>query len=216
MDEVFFPEEENSNRGIGSCFKIKPNGKTRFEEVNDVCLDSSGQAGLRSPFSRRDKEYDLLLGALDFLHKTNADMYDSSHADYVSPRQARERVWEGFQIPNGHYLYPPFYSDGTYAHSGDINNTWRPNQYTSHGHHYNFNSDALHQFTDQNLMRRRFPSGHCFVRAWGNDTSKIVVTSQHQHAGKSRVVCEGRYLSIFSNKYFPSKNGLFSQISIQM
>ena len=54
MDEIFFPRSENSNQGIGSCYRIKPNGKTRFDEVNDVCLDSSGKGSLKSPFSRRD------------------------------------------------------------------------------------------------------------------------------------------------------------------
>lgn len=103
MDEVFFPRSENSNHGIGSCFKIKADGKVRFEEANDVCLDSSGKGSLRSSFSRRDPEYDLLLGALDFLHETNADNYDRTADDFVL---AKERVWEGFQIPNAHYLYP--------------------------------------------------------------------------------------------------------------
>ena len=54
MDEIFFPRSENSNQGIGSCYRIKPNGKTRFDEVSDVCLDSSGKGSLKSPFSRRD------------------------------------------------------------------------------------------------------------------------------------------------------------------
>ena len=103
MDEIFFPRSENSNHGIGSCFKIKADGKVRFEEANDVCLDSSGKGSLRSSFSRRDPEYDLLLGALDFLHETNADNYDRTADDFVL---AKERVWEGFQIPNAHYLYP--------------------------------------------------------------------------------------------------------------
>ena len=103
MDEVFFPRSENSNNGIGSCYKIKPNGKVRFEEANDICLDSSGKGSLRSPFSRRDSEYELLLGALDFLHETNSDNYDRSSADFVL---AKERVWEGFEIPNAHYQYP--------------------------------------------------------------------------------------------------------------
>ena len=103
MDEVFFPRSENSNHGIGSCYKIKADGKVRFEEANDVCLDSSGKGSLRSSFSRRDQEYDLLLGALDFLHETNADNYDRTAADFVL---AKERVWEGFEIPNAHYLYP--------------------------------------------------------------------------------------------------------------
>ena len=103
MDEVFFPRSENSNNGIGSCYKIKPNGKVRFEEANDICLDSSGKGSLRSPFSRRDGEYELLLGALDFLHETTASNYDRSSADFVL---AKERVWEGFEIPNAHYQYP--------------------------------------------------------------------------------------------------------------
>ena len=103
MDEVFFPRSENSNNGIGSCYKIKPNGKVRFEEANDICLDSSGKGSLRSPFSRRDGEYELLLGALDFLDETNSDNYDRSSADFVL---AKERVWEGFEIPNAHYQYP--------------------------------------------------------------------------------------------------------------
>ena len=103
MDEVFFPRSENSNNGIGSCYKIKPEGKVRFEEANDICLDSSGKGSLRSPFSRRDSEYELLLGALDFLHETTSDNYDRSSADFVL---AKERVWEGFQIPNAHYQNP--------------------------------------------------------------------------------------------------------------
>ena len=110
LDEVFFPRAENSNNGIGSCYKIKPQGNVRFEEANDICLDSSNIGSLRSPFSRRDPEFSLLLGALDFLHSTQSDNYDESQADFVP---AKERVWEGFQIANAHYIHPKFYADGT-------------------------------------------------------------------------------------------------------
>ena len=52
---------------MGSCFKINLDGKTRFEDVNDVCLDSYTAGSQRSSFSQRDPEYGLLMGSLDFL-----------------------------------------------------------------------------------------------------------------------------------------------------
>jgi hypothetical protein len=42
----------------------------RFHETNQVCLDSSSRGSLRSPFSRRDPEINLLIGALNFLYLT--------------------------------------------------------------------------------------------------------------------------------------------------
>jgi hypothetical protein len=35
-----------------------------------ICLDSSNRGSLRSPFSQRDPEYNLLKGVLNFLYIT--------------------------------------------------------------------------------------------------------------------------------------------------
>ena len=72
MNEVFFPQTENSATGIGSCYYINPDGQTRYHEANQVCLDSTSRGSIRSSFSRRDPEINLLLGALNFLY-VNAD-----------------------------------------------------------------------------------------------------------------------------------------------
>ena len=69
MDEVFFPYTSNSAAGIGSCFAINKDAKVTFNEVDDVCLSSYGKGSKRSPFSKRDPEYGLLEGALNFLEK---------------------------------------------------------------------------------------------------------------------------------------------------
>ena len=75
MNEVYFPRTENTATGIGSCYYINHDGKTRFHETNNICLDSSNSGSLRSPFSKRDPEYHLLNGAMNFLYITG----DSSH-----------------------------------------------------------------------------------------------------------------------------------------
>ena len=67
LDEIFFPISSESP-GVGSCFNIKFNGQSRFEEVNDICLDSYSKGSQRSSFSKRDLEYGLLMGTLDFLN----------------------------------------------------------------------------------------------------------------------------------------------------
>ncbi len=71
MNEVFFPLAENSADGIGSCFYINHQAQTRFHETNQVCLDSTTRGSIRSPFSQRDPEYNLLMGVLNFLYITN-------------------------------------------------------------------------------------------------------------------------------------------------
>ena len=69
FDEVFFPLRSSSTaEAIGSCFKISFGGQTRFDEVNDICLDSYSTGSSRSTFSKRDSEYGLLMGSLDFLN----------------------------------------------------------------------------------------------------------------------------------------------------
>ena len=72
LNEVFFPQSENSSFGIGSCYYINHNGKVRFHEANSVCLDSSSRGSLRSPFNKRDPDYDLVLGVLNFLYLTSS------------------------------------------------------------------------------------------------------------------------------------------------
>ena len=71
MDEVFFPYKSNSPKGIGSCFAINTDAKVTFNEVDDVCLSLYGKGSKRSPFSQRDPEYGLLMGALNFLEMRN-------------------------------------------------------------------------------------------------------------------------------------------------
>jgi hypothetical protein len=44
MNEVYFPQTENETRGLGSCYYIQHNGKARFDEVNNICLDSSNRS----------------------------------------------------------------------------------------------------------------------------------------------------------------------------
>ena len=65
------------------------------------------------------------MGALDFLHETDSNNYDTSQSDFET---AKERVWEGFQIHNGHYYQPKFYSDGTVVKTGDIGDKNSPSQ----------------------------------------------------------------------------------------
>ena len=67
MDEVFFPFATNSPKGIGSCYAVKLDGQARLHDVDDLCLDSYGKWTMKSPFSKRDAEYDLLNGMLNFL-----------------------------------------------------------------------------------------------------------------------------------------------------
>ena len=71
MNEVFFPQGENSTPGIGSCYYINPDGQTRFHETSQVCLDSSSRGSIRTPFSSRDTEFQLLKGAINFLYITS-------------------------------------------------------------------------------------------------------------------------------------------------
>jgi hypothetical protein len=79
-DEVYFTRGPKLSSGIGSCYRVKFNGKSRFEELNSVCADSSNRGSFKSPMSRRDPEINLLLGALHFLHITNTsdDKYKDS------------------------------------------------------------------------------------------------------------------------------------------
>ena len=78
-DEVFFTRGQNSASGIESCYRVKFTGKSRFDELNSVCSDSSNRGSFKSPMSRRDPEINLLLGALHFLHITNtSDKYQQS------------------------------------------------------------------------------------------------------------------------------------------
>ena len=67
MDEIFFPYESGSAKGIGSCFKVNAPAKATYNEVDDICLASYGKGSKRSPFSKRDPEYGLLEGSLNFL-----------------------------------------------------------------------------------------------------------------------------------------------------
>ena len=188
MDEVFFPSGENSNRRIGSCYRIKPNAKVRFEDANDVCLDSSGKGSLRSPFSRRDPEFDLLLGALDFLHETTEANYDRTAADF---EHAKERVWEGFQIANAHYIHPQFYADGTSVTAGDIGSNLFPSSFSEHSWNAG-ETPNLFEYSDQYHMKRRHPSSHCFTRSWGNHTLKLYATPLVNHHATSKIVCQGK------------------------
>ena len=173
-DEVFFPRAEHSTQGIGSCFKIKPEGKVQFKDVNDVCLDSSGKGSLRSSFSKRDPETKLLLGALDFLHNTR------SEPDFIP---AKERVWYGFYLPNAHYVYPMFYSDGTSLVPSDIETENFPS----------FSSMYFSEYSEELQMKLRYPSSNCFARSWGNDTSQIIITEYMSSSYKSKIVCKGLY-----------------------
>ena len=70
MNEVFFPVMENSASGIGSCYSVNFGAKVRYHETNSVCLGSTNRGSIRSPFSQRDPEYGLLLGAINFLGPT--------------------------------------------------------------------------------------------------------------------------------------------------
>ena len=68
FDEIFFPvPSPTTPKSIGSCFKIKFDGQSRFGDVNDICMDSYSAGSQRSTFSKRDPEYGLLMGSLDFL-----------------------------------------------------------------------------------------------------------------------------------------------------
>ena len=69
MDEIFFPYTSSSATGIGSCFAINYDAKATFNEVDDICMNAYGKGSRRSPFSKRDPEYGLLEGALNFLEK---------------------------------------------------------------------------------------------------------------------------------------------------
>lgn len=69
MDEIFFPYKSDSAKGIGSCYKVNTGAKATYNEVDDICLASYGKGSKRSPFSKRDPEYGLLEGALNFLEK---------------------------------------------------------------------------------------------------------------------------------------------------
>ena len=69
MDEIFFPHTSTSAKGIGSCFAVNADAKVTYNEVDDVCLSAYGRGSKRSPFSKRDPEYGLLEGALNFLEK---------------------------------------------------------------------------------------------------------------------------------------------------
>ena len=81
-------------------------------------------------------EFALLLGALDFLHETDSNNYDKSQSDFET---AKERVWEGFQIRNGHYYHPKFYSDGTVVKAGDIGDKNSPSQMHDDENHNKYN-----------------------------------------------------------------------------
>ena len=45
---------------------MAPGAQVAYEEVDRVCLDSSGQGSKRYPFNKQDPEHDLLMGLGNF------------------------------------------------------------------------------------------------------------------------------------------------------
>ena len=67
MNEVFFPSPNvDFPKGVGGCFRVAPGAQVAYEEVDRVCLDSSGQGSKRYPFNKQDPEHDLLMGLGNF------------------------------------------------------------------------------------------------------------------------------------------------------
>ena len=89
---------------------------------------------------------------MDFLHETDSNNYDKSQSDFET---AKERVWEGFQIHNGHYYQPRFYSDGTVVKAGDIGDKNSPSQ--MHDDEY-LNQDNI--FGNMKLFTKKFVFQH--------------------------------------------------------
>ena len=68
FDELFFPYASNSPTAFGTCHAIKFNGKSRYAETDNTCLNNYGKGSKRSSSSQRNVDYGLFMGALDFLH----------------------------------------------------------------------------------------------------------------------------------------------------
>ena len=67
VNEVFFPSPNvDFPKGVGGCFRVAPEAQVTYEEVDRVCLDSSGQGSKRYPFNKQDPEHDLLMGHVNF------------------------------------------------------------------------------------------------------------------------------------------------------
>ena len=67
VNEVFFPSPNvDFPKGVGGCFRVLPEAQVTYEEVDRVCLDSSGQGSRRYPFNKQDPEHDLLMGLGNF------------------------------------------------------------------------------------------------------------------------------------------------------
>jgi hypothetical protein len=91
-------------------------------------------------------------------------------------------VWAGSHNPSAQYAYPAFYPDGSSFKDGDIGIKMSPDTLKGDRNEY---SDS------QNFMWRH-PSSYCFVRSWGNDTSKILVTDLDDKEVLARpIVCTG-------------------------
>ena len=52
LNEVFFPYVSSSNKGIGSCFMLEPEGRVTYNKISDACADSSGRGAIRYSFNR--------------------------------------------------------------------------------------------------------------------------------------------------------------------
>ena len=65
---MFFPYASDSAKVFGACHAIKFNGKSRYLETDNICLDTFGKGSKRASGSQRGKDYGLFMGALDFFN----------------------------------------------------------------------------------------------------------------------------------------------------
>ena len=64
---------------FGACHAIKFNGKSRYLETDNICLDTFGKGSKRASGSQRGKDYGLFMGVLDFFNdRSTASRYISN------------------------------------------------------------------------------------------------------------------------------------------
>ena len=77
---MFFPYASDSAKVFGACHAIKFNGKSRYLETDNVCLDTFGKGSKRASGSQRGKDYGLFMGALDFYNdRSTASRYNCNY-----------------------------------------------------------------------------------------------------------------------------------------
>ena len=67
LDEAHIPGASGTPNRVGSCFYIRHKASLPFNEVQEHCADFSSQGSIMMSDSRRDQEYFLKRGMINFM-----------------------------------------------------------------------------------------------------------------------------------------------------